>query len=110
MAAGDAAEILRRLLDRALAGDHDAAALVLARVWQPRRSRPVTGLPKLPADAAGAMDAVLAAVTSGTIDPDEGAAIAALVRGRAELTEVEELRREVAELRAAADAAAGGGP
>jgi hypothetical protein len=88
MAEKDAADILRRMLDRAKGGDHEAAVFVLNRLWPARRGRPVTSLPALPDDAAGALDVVLGAIQAGTLTPEEGATLAGVVHRRAELREL----------------------
>ncbi|WP_458093769.1 hypothetical protein [Roseomonas sp. WA12] len=103
MAAADAAEILRGILNRAKMGDAEATALVMARLWPPRRGRPVH-MPEL-AQAATAEDAfraLLAAVGRGEVSPEEGEAIANLIAARRRWAGMPErpggMEREAAEL------------
>jgi hypothetical protein len=94
-AEAEAAAVLKAVLDAAKAGDMQAATLVLARIWPARRGRAITGLPSLPDDAAGALDAVLAAIQGGAITPDEGAVIASVIHRRAELRELRDVLDEL---------------
>ena len=82
IAAGEAEGVLRRVLQQALDGDLKAAEIILARVWPPRRGRPVRlNLPSVDtaAGVAAALGALVAAVAAGEITPEEAGAIAALL-------------------------------
>jgi hypothetical protein len=73
-----------------------AMELILSRVWAARRGRPVL-LPDLPtiksaADLAAAVGAIVQAVATGRLTPDEGHALGGLVdyqRRSLELVEIE---------------------
>src|SRR5690349_13183465 len=69
MAEGDAASVLQAVLTRATTkGDMAAAAMVLSRVWPPRKGRPVTfdlPPPTSATDLAVALGSVVRAVGNG---------------------------------------------
>ncbi|MBL8668995.1 MAG: hypothetical protein JNM48_16190 [Rhodospirillales bacterium] len=82
LAAGEGENILKKVLEKAQEGDLKAAELLLARIWPPRRGRPVRlSLP--PTDTATGVDAALAtvigAVAAGEVTPEEAGAIAGLL-------------------------------
>lgn len=82
IAATEAEGVLRQVLQQALNGDLRAAEIILARIWPPRRGRPVRlSLPAV--DTAAGVDAALAtvigAVAAGEVTPEEAGAIAALL-------------------------------
>ncbi len=80
--ADDAEAVVQQVVDKAKAGDMTAARLVLDRIAPPRRSRPVQfKLPALsnPSDLVTALGAILGAVASGDLTPDEGSAVASLI-------------------------------
>lgn len=102
LADGEAAEVLQRVVEAAKGGDMRAAELILARVWAPRKGRPVPfALPSLSstaADLADALSDVLRAVSDGVLTPDEGQAVAALVEARRKTLELAEIEGRVAAL------------
>lgn len=103
LAERDAGAVLRRVLDRALAGDARAAEIVLARMWPIPRTRRVTvSLPDLRERGAhGEALALLAQeVARGHLAPDEAGAIAALVERHAGLAHLDALEARVAQLEA----------
>lgn len=74
----NAAEIIKKTTDPALAGDMRTAELILSRCWPARCGRPVE-LPKMPeiksvADLPAAMAVLTAAVASGDLSFEEGSA------------------------------------
>ena len=82
IAAGEGENVLRQVLQQALAGDLRAAEMLLARIWPVKRGRPVRL--QLPAiDTAAGVDAalgtVIGAVAAGEITPEEAGAVAALL-------------------------------
>lgn len=77
-----AESVLQATLQAAQTGDMAAARIILDRVWPARKGRAVPlALPPIdtPADLRQAMAALLGAVAAGTITPDEGQAVAALL-------------------------------
>ena len=96
-----AKEILQAVIDRAKVDDNYAANLVLNCVWPARKSNPVQiELPNIEtaADVTKALDAVLAAVAAGEIDPDEAAQIGALLEAKRKSVETMELEARIAAL------------
>lgn len=82
LAASEAEGVLRATLAAAVAGDMQAANLILTRIWPARRGRPVRiDLPPIEtaADVSRALTALLAGVSEGTITPDEAATVAGLL-------------------------------
>jgi hypothetical protein len=80
LAEDDAKDILQKQIEMAKGGDQAAAALILSRVWPPRKGRPIDGL-SLPsiqtaADIVAALGAVADATVNGTLTPDEASAVA----------------------------------
>jgi hypothetical protein len=67
-------------IELAKGGDQAAAALILSRVWPPRKGRPIDGLSLPPiekaADIVAALGAVADATVNGTLTPDEASAVA----------------------------------
>jgi Family of unknown function (DUF5681) len=84
LAEGSATKLLRTVIAKAQKGDMSAAALVLARIWPPRKGRPVHfPLPELntPADLPGAMAMLLKVASRGGLSPDEVALLATALDG-----------------------------
>lgn len=101
LAAGAAEELVNRLILDAKAGDREAAIAVLARVWPPRRGRPIRLLLPPLDGAAGtlaAMDAITQAVASGHATPEEGEAVARLIALRASAVDALDLDRRLTTL------------
>jgi hypothetical protein len=102
MAAADAADVLRAVLDKAKAGDQAAAATVLARLWAPRKGRPVLlDLPPITqaADIVTAIGAVAAFVADGTLTPTEGMEVAAVIEASRRAIETVQLAADVAAIK-----------
>ena len=80
---GDSAEtIVRKMIEAASDGDRVAARLVLNRIWSAPRGRPVQiALPEIeqPSDLVAAHAAVMAAIASQEITPQDGAALASVL-------------------------------
>ena len=102
--AGRAGDVLDVVLYAALAGDLQAARLVLERVVP--ALRPQASPVELPAlAAAGTLTekatAILAAAGAGEVGPDTAAHLLAALGGVARIAEIDELTRRVAALEAA---------
>lgn len=98
---GEAEALTRKAVTMALAGDGAALRLCLERIAPPQRDAPVTlELPPMrsAADAAMAAGAVLDAVASGDLTPDEAGRIMALVETYRRTFETTELEARVAAL------------
>lgn len=80
----DAEMIGKKAIELAKAGDSTALRLCLDRIAPPRRDRHVAfALPPMntPADAVGAVAAIVAAVAGGELTPSEAAELTKLVEG-----------------------------
>jgi hypothetical protein len=100
--ADDAADVVRATIAAARNGDMTACRLVLDRILPLRRARVAVTLPEV--HAAGDLPAALAAIVKligdGTLAPDEGAAIGAVLeqqRRAIELTQLDERLRKIEE-------------
>ena len=103
-----AADVLRRVVEDAKGGDLRAAEILLRRLWPERKGRPISlDLPVLetPEDLVKAMAAIVQAVASGDVTPEEGAAVAAIVETHRRAIETDELERRLAALEARGDGA-----
>jgi hypothetical protein len=101
LADGDATAILQKQLDKAKEGDARAAELILSRVWQPRKGRPVAvKLPtiKTAADLVKALGTIADAVAAGDLSPDEGASVAAVLEVKRRAHETVELEARLTAL------------
>jgi Family of unknown function (DUF5681) len=101
MAESDAADVLHVVIERAKHGDMAAAAMLMARVWPPRKGRAVAfDLPPLtqPADLVTAFGMVVQAVGSGLLTLEEGQAVGALLEMQRKAIELTELEARVTEL------------
>ncbi|TPG58182.1 hypothetical protein EAH89_09510 [Roseomonas nepalensis] len=86
------------MLTAAKAGDMSAASEVLRRLWPPRRGRPLTTCPPVPADPAAAFSAILAGIQVGAITTDEGEALSRIVAARLQAVEVADLHARLVAL------------
>ena len=97
--ADDAGEaILEKLVEVAKSGDMRAADLVLSRIWPIRKGRPVSlDLPAInsSADVVAALSTVAESVAGGTLTPDEGQAVAAVLEIKRRAIETVELENRV---------------
>jgi hypothetical protein len=96
-----AAEVLRRVVDDAIAGDGRAAEIVLSRVWPARKGRPVMlplGQVRTAADVVTAMTTVVDVMSNGAISPDEAAAILAVIEAQRRAIETAELEARISRL------------
>jgi hypothetical protein len=95
--------VLRKVIEKALAGDTAALRLYLDRVLPARRERLVTlVLPKIESakDACAASAAILAACANGELSPGEAAELMALVAAHIRVLETNDLEARLAALEA----------
>ncbi len=100
----DAADVVRAVLTAAKAGDMVAARLVLDRIVPPRRGRPVAfALPTVQtaADLPAALGAVVAAMASGVLSPEEAEAVAAVLETQRHAIETADLAQRLSAVEAA---------
>jgi Family of unknown function (DUF5681) len=101
LAEGEGADLLAKVIAKAKGGDMVAAGLVLARIWPPRRGRPVRfPMPALnqAADLPQAVVELIRAASEGILSPEEAASIGSLLDGwrrSVDLTEIEARLRHV---------------
>ena len=103
--AAGAEEVLRKVVEDAKAGDIRAAEILLRRVWPERKGRLVEfDLPPVvsAADAVQASAAIVAAVATGELTPDEAQAVASVVEIQRRAIETAELAERIAVLEARA--------
>ena len=101
MAETDAADVLGTVISRAKKGDITAAAMIMARMWPPRKGRPVTfDLPPLTtaADLASALGSIAQAIEAGILSPEEGQAVGAVLEMQRKALELTELETRIAVL------------
>jgi len=98
-----AAAVLKKQLEMAQAGDQRAAELVLKRAWSQPRDRLVeVDLPPVAdaADLAPAIDALVSAVSTGRLTPEEGNAISDMLDKQRRAVELGLLEERVRTLEA----------
>jgi hypothetical protein len=98
-----AADVLRKVVEEAKAGDLRAAEILLRRLWPERKGRSIElDLPalKTPADLVKATAAIAEAVASGEVTPEEGQAVAAVIDMHRRVIETEDLAARIAALEA----------
>jgi hypothetical protein len=94
----DAKDIVQAVVDAAKGGDMTAARLILERISPVRRGRPVyLDLPTMrsAADIAEAMSALIRAIGSGDLTPDEAATVASVFEMRRKALETEEFEERL---------------
>ena len=98
---GEAEALTRKAIEKALDGDATALRLCLERLCPPRKMRSVTiALPKVK-DAAGvasAQNAVVQAVASGEVTPDEGIALTTILDARRKAIDTLDLEARITAL------------
>ncbi len=112
LADGEANEILKKVLEAAKNGDARSQEMVLARVWPPRKSRPVNfTLPPMvkASDLVTGLQAVLDATASGDLTPDEAQVIGGLIEMKRKTIETAEIEERLSRLEAAQEAQNGKG-
>ena len=103
--AAGAEDVLRKVVEDAKGGDIRAAEILLRRVWPEQKGRLVEfDLPLVvtAADAVQASAAIVAAVATGEITPDEAQAVASVVEIQRRAIETAELAERIAALEARA--------
>jgi hypothetical protein len=98
---GQAEAITQKAVDLALEGDIAALKLCLERICPPRKERAVdVALPALESteDAARSVAAILAAVTSGALTPNEGVALTGIVETHRRSLEAADFERRLEQL------------
>jgi hypothetical protein len=94
--------IVKRLIDAALAGDMQAARLLLDRALPPLRAEDGTVKIDLPADSLSAQgEAIIRAAARGQITPAQASAMTTALTGLARIKEISELEERIAALEAA---------
>ena len=100
---GDAEKLTRVAIDKALEGDGVALRLCLDRIAPPRKDGPIAfDLPPITtaADTIAASSALLGAVATGEVTPDEGGRVMALLTAHKALVETGDLEARIAALEA----------
>jgi hypothetical protein len=101
LAEADAEKMVRRMIEIANEGDRVAARLVLSRIWSAPKGRAVAvDLPviRTPADLLAAHAAVAAAIASGTLTPQDGAALSSMLETHRRAFELVSQERRVEHL------------
>lgn len=97
--------LTQKAIEAALGGDMTALRLCLDRIAPPRRDAPVSiDLPPVrsAADAVGASEALLAAVSAGEVTPDEAGRVMALLTAHKSIVEAGDHEARIAALEARA--------
>ena len=100
---GELDALLRKLIEKAKAGDVAALRLCLDRLLPPRRDRLVTfALPKIESakDACAAAAAIMAACANGELSPREAVELMGLVEAQVRMFETTEFEARLAALEA----------
>lgn len=102
-AIGEAAskEILEAVVIAAKAGDMRASEILLRRIWPERKGRAVEfDLPPItvPADAVKAVAAIVDAVATGELTPEEAQAVASVIEIQRRTIETQDLAERIAAL------------
>jgi Family of unknown function (DUF5681) len=95
---GESEALTRKAIELALAGDGTALRLCLDRIIPPRRERPLLlELPPVasPADAVGAMSAILAAAARGDLTPGQVGELSGLIANIIKAFEAMDLDRRI---------------
>jgi hypothetical protein len=99
MLEGDAEKVARAVIKAAQDGDMQAARLVFDRCYPAPKGRLIEiELPEVNtvADLVPAHGAILAAICTGQITPDEGATLAAILESRRKAIETVDLEKRIA--------------
>ena len=96
--------VAQRVIDEALAGDLQAARLVLERVSPAPKDRVIT-LPTLPdissvVGVSQAQQRILEAVADGAVTPSEGSTLSGILEARRKALETAELEQRITALEA----------
>jgi len=99
--AEDAEAVVQAVVAAAKAGDMGAAKLILDRIAPPRKGRAVEfELPPVEtaADVCNAQAAIISAVATGRLSPEEAASIATLLDASRKAIELSDLEQRLAQL------------
>jgi hypothetical protein len=99
LAQGEAAEIVKAMIEKAKEGDGQSGRVILERIWPPRKGARLTfDLPEVTKadDLPGAIAAINRQVADGEISPDEGMLIVGLLDAQRRAIETSELADRVA--------------
>ncbi|MFA5921621.1 MAG: DUF5681 domain-containing protein [Methylococcaceae bacterium] len=92
-------ELLRTVMNAALAGDMTAAKLLIDRVCPPLKAHALPiNIESIPDSIAGQGSEIINATFSGQIPPDVGAQLIAALAGLGKIIEVEELLKRITAL------------
>ena len=97
----EAEAIQRQVIAAAKAGDLKAAELILARIWPPRRGRPVRlELPRVRtvAEVSDGLAVVVDAMADGEVTPEEAAIISGVLETRRKALETEQILQRLERL------------
>jgi hypothetical protein len=95
--------VLQAVLTAAKDGDIGAAALILTRIWPPRRGRPIRfDLPDLlqPGGAPAALAAIARLTADGVVSPEEGAEVGKIIEAHMRAVDMTELVHRLEKLEA----------
>lgn len=101
ISADEIEKLLRKTLDEANSGNTAAAKLILDRAVPAPKGRPVAlALPEVTKaeDIPAALAAVIEAMSSGVVSPEEAAAVSSVIEGQRRAIELIALEGRVAEL------------
>jgi hypothetical protein len=98
----EAGDIIRVLVEAARGGNVSAAKILLDRILPPARTGICDVELPLPSEQplAASADALICAVSNGELAPSDAALIGTLLKTRAELTDLAQLERRLANLEA----------
>ena len=98
---GDTEGVIRAVIEKAKDGDMQAAKLILDRVVPLRKGRPIQiALPDMgdSTDVVKALSAMLQAVATGELSPEEAQSVASIIETQRRAIETLELETRIAEL------------
>ena len=98
---GEAENLTRKVIEKAMEGDSVALRLCFERLYPPRKGRPISfELPKVETidDVMKAQGVVVNAVAVGDLTPDEGQAVSTILEAKRKAIETEDLERRIAKL------------
>jgi Family of unknown function (DUF5681) len=104
LAEGQAEQLLRKVLEQALAGDVTSQRMMLDRVYVAPKARPINvPIPPIngPEDALAAIAAIFRAVGQGQLTPDETTALSLVIGRSIQVIELQGHERRIAALEAA---------
>jgi hypothetical protein len=103
---GEAEALSRKVIELAMSGDATALKICLERILAPRKDRPIAlALPQIGSaeDIPKATGAIVQAVASGELTPQEGQAIAGILEQHRRSLEIAEIETRLARLEQASD-------